>query len=444
MRRNPRLFKHPDMFSREETPAFAPLESLSREEIARIPFENFSAKELDAIAEDDYDLYEEIMRSSGAEERRDEIIEKIEEWAKGLAESEKEYRTSESEWAIDYFQEWLQDAPDIDELTAFASEQLGDDLSDLPEDQLEEILKDPYIYEVRSEADANEYRTYSDLWQVFEREAETQIEGNGYGEELFDLLRDLKPYLSMEDTKRLVERAFDRAYVYTDISHLFDTALGKTKTRYLSAYITVVLDVMHFAELNVEELQERLAELSKSEKRIKRDDSEQNIVYQFDDGDYVADLRSEQLRTEGRMQRHCVGRPGMGYARSVQDGEIKIFSLRTPNAKAILTIEVTLDRQGRPTKIPQVLGFTNRLPGFEAGRGHSEVTKPEEVRKVAEFIRDYLRLDPYEAKDLRPALEVVEGSRGGARANPGGLPVPPRLQRLADARHERAVARMRD
>ena len=144
------------------------------------------------------------------------------------------------------------------------------------------------------------------------------------------------------------------------------------------------------------------------------------------------------------MQRHCVGRPGMGYARSVQDGEIKIFSLRTPNAKAILTIEVTLDRQGRPTKIPQVLGFTNRLPGFEAGRGHSEVTKPEEVRKVAEFIRDYLRLDPYEAKDLRPALEVVEGSRGGARANPGGLPVPPRLQRLADARHERAVARMRD
>jgi hypothetical protein len=83
----------------------------------------------------------------------------------------------------------------------------------------------------------------------------------------------------MEDTKRLVERAFDRAYVYTDISHLFDTALGKTKTRYLSAYITVVLDVMHFAELNVEELQERLAELSKSEKRIKRDDSEQNIVY---------------------------------------------------------------------------------------------------------------------------------------------------------------------
>jgi hypothetical protein len=392
MRRNPRLFQHPDLFSWNQTSAFAPLESLSREEIARIPFENFSEEELEAIAEDDYDLYEEIMRSSGAEARRDEIIERIKEWVKGLAESEKEYRVGDAaEWAVDYFQEWLSNA-DFDELLDFANAELGDDLSELPEDQLEEILRDPYIYEVVSRANADEYRAYSDLWQTFENEIETQIDSEGYGNDLFDLLRDLKPYLSMEDTKQLVESAFENADAYTDISHLFDIALGKSKSRYPTAYLTVVVDIMHFAELNVEELQERLAELSKSEKRIKRDSSEQNIVYQFNDGDYVADLRSEQLRTEGRMQRHCVGRPGMGYARKVQDGEIKIFSLRTPNAKAILTLEVTLDRQGRPTRIPQVLGFTNRLPGFGSGRGPRIPTpRPLRIQRFASCARSRRR-----------------------------------------------------
>lgn len=443
-RSNPRIFSHPDFFEGKDTDAVVPLEQLSRNELARIPFEAFSEEELAIIEEDDPDLYEHLI--SGAEERRDAIIEKVSEWAREVAEREADYRTSEdaSEWAVDSFQYWLAYNARLDHIIDYVNEELGEDLSDLDSDALEGILREPDLYEIKSEADANEYRQYSTLWQTFEHEASTEFDliVNSIGADLFDLVKEFYPYLRDHESRKLLENAIENRGVYLDISPIIDEIETGSHKGYRTIDVTISIDVMHWAELNVAELQERLAEIFKKEKRIKRDEAEQDIVYKFEDGDYVADLRSDQLRTEGRMQRHCVGRPGMGYARKVDEGRIKIFSLRAPNAKAILTLEIALDSHGRPEDIRQVLGFTNRLPGFESGRSHEKVTKPDEVRKVAEFIREYLHLDPYTSKDLRPALEVVEGGLEARRANPRGLAVPARLQRLADARHARAVARM--
>jgi len=426
MRRNPRVRKHPDFFSAEDTDMRVPLSQMTRREIAKLPFDAFSKEELEELEDSDYELYSQIVSKS--EEAREEAITNLVSYLKDGMKWQVEYEAEGEgvEAYVDAFQRWLEYEADFGELVDHVEEQIGDQLDGYSEEALEPILRDPYIWEVKGAADQDPYYRPPDaVWNAFNDEIEDQLDGRKWNRDLDDLVRALEPFLVLPDTIKELDDALQREDLYTDAKSLLEDG---------SVYITYPANIVYTAELNVDELNDRLAELAKGEKRLKRDTSEQKVVYTFSDGDYVADLRSDQLHTEGRMQRHCVGRPGMGYGRRINDGEIKIYSLRTPNAKAQLTFEVSLDPSGRPTGVPQVKGFSNRLPGFTEAR-HGSVEKIAEVQKAAEFIREHLGLDPYDARDLRPALEVVEGARR-LRANPG-LPVPRNLQRLAERRYER-------
>lgn len=361
-----------------------------------------------------------------SDEDREEAINDIVRFLKEHIESQIEYETIGDglENGVDIFQTWLEGTADFAELVEHVERQVGDSFDGYSEEELEPILRDPYIWEVQGEAEQNPYyRPDYCIWSAFYEKIEYQLDGREW--ELDRVLSGLEPFLNLPDTLKELRDALEREDLYTNVKSLVE---GKT------VFINYPANILYTATLNDVELNRRLEEIAKGEKRLKRDTSEQTIVYKFSDGDYVADLRSDQLHTEGRMQRHCVGRPGMGYGRRINDGEIKIYSLRTPNVKAQLTFEVKLSSNGEPYEVRQVKGFSNRLPGFESG-SHSSVEKISEVQKAAEFIREHLGLDPYDAPDLRPALEVVEGARR-LRANPG-LPVPRDLQRLAERRYQR-------
>ena len=55
------------------------------------------------------------------------------------------------------------------------------------------------------------------------------------------------------------------------------------------------------------------------------------------------DVPAQDLKTEGNLMGHCVGKPN--YARAVKSGKMKIFSLRDRADKPHVTVEVSRGRQ---------------------------------------------------------------------------------------------------
>jgi hypothetical protein len=135
-------------------------------------------------------------------------------------------------------------------------------------------------------------------------------------------------------------------------------------------------------------------------------------------------LRPHELRQEGLVMRHCVGKQGMGYVQAVTEGEIAIWSLRDRKAKPRFTLEVDLtlmddlgDHEGTPqvsdpSAFLQIKGKANRLPGFAGMSRDAEgnFSFPEEVT----FWRNVLsRLGVTDdeallsIRDLRPGLSAL-------------------------------------
>jgi hypothetical protein len=92
-------------------------------------------------------------------------------------------------------------------------------------------------------------------------------------------------------------------------------------------------------------------------------------VFEWSDGWRIEELSTrKQLQAEGCALGHCVG--GEYYWQQVQAGETEIYSLRDPDGRPRLTIELAVD-EGR-NDIVQVKGWGNRIPG-EHGKGFDQL-----------------------------------------------------------------------
>ena len=147
---------------------------------------------------------------------------------------------------------------------------------------------------------------------------------------------------------------------------------------------------------------------------------------------YVVDLTPDELEDEGRGppeqegvdaqgQRglsHCIGHEVHGHPRQIRLGRRKAFSVRRPPSKRkgmrMFTIEAEINKQGEVTRILEVKGMANRLPGYEVvkitGRFGSQ-TQPKkklgEVDLVRMIVQDCFGLDPFQVNDLRPGLRLL-------------------------------------
>ena len=94
-------------------------------------------------------------------------------------------------------------------------------------------------------------------------------------------------------------------------------------------------------------------------------------------------LHASDLRREGALMRHCVGKTDMGYLQSVEKGAVEIWSLRSKSGKPRFTLEVEpgifdLDPEERKDAILQLKGKANRTPGY-ADKKQEKIAFPEEV-----------------------------------------------------------------
>ena len=131
-------------------------------------------------------------------------------------------------------------------------------------------------------------------------------------------------------------------------------------------------------------------------------------------GMYVAELGLNALRDESKEMGHCIGNPQHGHPQLLEAGITRIFSIRTEAGKTKFTIEQFIKDGVHPQQgkvkagtVTEVKGKANRLPGFEPNK--TEMTKPDEVRLVVEFLMKYLGLTPSQ-------VEATNDIRGGVKA----------------------------
>jgi len=121
------------------------------------------------------------------------------------------------------------------------------------------------------------------------------------------------------------------------------------------------------------------------------------VVYKFDDGWYVVELDNKNdLMVEGNKMNHCVG----SYWDEVQSGNSKIFSLRDPNGKPHVTIELD-----KGNKIRQISGNSNSEPSPELQQKIDEWYKNYKAKK------QYYKSDKFDINSLKnphTALEAVK------------------------------------
>ena len=418
-RKNPTLVTQPDLLTQfGDTSRIVPWEELPLSDLRRLPLNAFSLDELDDILEVDPDLYEELFENEEENsEKRIEAAVAIANEIKGdhVRHSLDDY---ESEWIVDRFQEDLSDIP-LDNLIVHAEEVVGESLSSFSEEELSEILYEPDLYDlefVEENYDGCAFRDPANFvdapWSGCLTESYTSLP-SAYSsiDDGLEVLGDNGFHWGLLPSDA---SEFDKALYQEGINVSNASALIDPRIKEYEVEVIYSLDVLYKMVLDRSRFLDEIESLSRGAKKIKRDPTPQKVVWRppsttGEEGDYVALLSPENLGFEGRMQRHCVGRPGFGYGPRIERREIDIYSLRKPNTKAILTIEVGLDESGKPLSVKQVKGFANRLPGFDRGE-HEEVTKIQEVMDVKKFIEDYLGLYPYNVEDLRPALNAIAKS----------------------------------
>jgi len=109
------------------------------------------------------------------------------------------------------------------------------------------------------------------------------------------------------------------------------------------------------AEQAFKQADEWTKRLQKKKAKKEGEGTDYNILKEFGDGFFWAELISRNATmAEGQKMGHCVG--GESYWRGIQDGRIKIISLRDPNGDPHATIEYDI---GSKT-IKQIKGKGNR------------------------------------------------------------------------------------
>jgi hypothetical protein len=159
---------------------------------------------------------------------------------------------------------------------------------------------------------------------------------------------------------------------------------------------------------------------------VKRGPDHDTVVYRYagtndtiagasGKGLYVAELGHGDLRDESKELGHCIGNPTHGHPQLLKSGTTRVYSIRTESGRSKFSVEQFIKdgvhpQQGRVTTgtITEVKGTpSNRLPGFDPGS--TDLTKPDEVRLVVEFLVKHLGLTPSQ-------VEATSDIRGGVKA----------------------------
>jgi hypothetical protein len=406
--KNPAVGKHPDLFESdlvdvpgdpkkamwapEDTAVVVPLSEMTEDEILKTPRANFMPSEWDSLDEDVQEAIHENDPESAAriEKMVGEFV-KRHNWLDGsdMAHLRDSFESDFDQMFSEYSDELVERARaknyDVDE---FIDEWKGQGYSEEQcESALKEALQDNNNYDYDYNTD--EYHSAffkaqaSESFYIDRSDLDEILEGM-YPDEIEVALKEInkKTYLSLKpnDLAGAYELdIYDYATFYADADPNWEKVIK-------AAQDTLENDVKRGAE-DVEEA-------------IDTRSFEDRIVHRFKDGSYVLDLQPGELAAEGKAMGMCVGREDMGYTKALRRGEIKILSLRTQAGRPKFTFEVEVE-DGKPTRVVQIKGKANRLPGWDLGKAGQGKAKIDEIEKCIEVVK-VLDLDPKDVEDLRP------------------------------------------
>lgn len=403
-RRNPKVDTQPDLFG-GESPVIVPLDELSENEIKALPREAFSQKEFNEL---DEDLQEWIHEHDGMSAARikdmiDAFVSRH-EWAISLDEAAQQHEGTfdmlisevEVKQVRRYYKDEFENFLEHFQAEGFSQDQI--------KDALEEAVHDSNNYTfsyntdeyggafLRSNEFASFYMEVNDLHDLTEDMHSDEIEAA-----LEEINRKTDLTLDLGDIEKALEKKYEAFDIQEYSAHYAD------------------------ADLDWDKLEEAVKETLSGEEPAGPATSEEvpvskRIVHKFKDGSYVLDLLPSELPTEGKAMGMCIGRPEMGYIRAVRQGDTKILSLRTQAGRPKFTIEASI-KQGTPleptpaiyriSRINQIKGKANRLPGWDLGKEGRGDLKRDEVEKIKELL-NVLDIPPESVSDLRPALQMLE------------------------------------
>ena len=194
------------------------------------------------------------------------------------------------------------------------------------------------------------------------------------------------------------------------LSHIADWFESKSPTRR-------GVDIMQLsAEDLIGKMDEWNRELASQGLKDNESEEEANIVYRWPDDWVMRDITPEECQYEGSEMGHCVG--GGNYARGIQEGRIKILSLRDASNKPHATIEVENDGsivqiQGKQNIHPigkyrkRIRQFMMDPNGFEKLMG-TKPFQPTTGRGIQNW-EEFLQLPEEERQEMLPSmLEINE------------------------------------
>ena len=410
-RRNPvTIGKHPSLFG-GETPVLVDWRDMSPDQIAHavaagtLPAEDWNemvdARELSestllregvnpalarALAEDD-DFMDRLEEADelGRQERIKPLVAAIQVQALSDIEYATESRDGQETY-IDLFQsklpsivrrlsrEMLQELKDAEDYPGIA---------DVTLDMMEQVMSDPDIYEIS--ISKSEYgRTPPASYTIRIGATESSLDGlpTTFYKDLSDAdvaaavkeLEDAAPFIRFyrpPQTARDFRHAGFRIGETEDWRFVFSPKLDA---------VIAALDDITGASTKVSEPYDVVYRYSGSNSTVAGASAK---------GMYVAKLLPSQLKRIGAALGICVGREDMGYRRRLVDGKIELYAILTEADKPKFCIErlvstAPLGSANAIGDIYQVKGKANRLPGFEPNK--SDLTKPDEVRLVVEFL----------------------------------------------------------
>jgi hypothetical protein len=439
------------------------VEDMSREDIlSAAEAGSLTQEDLDKIEDFDPDLRAELddITDAGREERIKPFLEYFKAGAKEALDG-FEAGGEEREYFWDSFQNNVLESGGVRHTDVREHYLAGTAFEDVAQDVLQTALEDPDIYTI--DIDKSGYYGRRSEGVVFSENTGTkqdQIddpEGSGIPLE----------GLYAEDVREAV-RLLENDNIYFEFSYV---RRGGKKERTFKDFPIECFEhdlTVRYSESEDWRFEIRIdqdALLAKLSGVAEVEGEEDDVVYTYEGtnstiggasakGHYVVALKPSQLAAEGAALGICVGRADMGYKRRLQDGQIKLYSVRTEAGKSKFCIEIAprTSMTGRvldKNEVAQVKGKANRIPGFTPEKPNL-LTKPDEVRLVTEFLTEGLGMSREaveKASDTRPGVLAMQTSgidpfapplvkRRALKENPARstppIPVPPRVARLAE------------
>lgn len=327
---------------------------------------------------------------------REERIQPLVDYIRSFAQSEVEHETEREglEAYVDSFQSYLESrlGKVADEVRGFLEEDDYARIDEVTEEVLEEVIADPDLYSIAIEEDPYN-RDPRAVWSGRVGVLHHEVEGAKYSPELARILDGIYDNDLEEVEKQLHNHSPYVSFTYTprsvnDLYRSFGLTISEAQD-WRIAFIPKM-------DAIIAALEEKLGEGPSKGKGPEKYD----VVYRYigtndtpagasAQGMFVAALRPGQLKAVGAALGICVGREDMGYRRRLTEGKIRLYGIFTEAGKPKFCIEqlVSTAPPGSANAIGdiyQVKGKANRLPGFEPNK--DELTKPDEVRLVVEFL----------------------------------------------------------